>query len=136
MEKITREYLKLENKRDTTHDHIKSNNTIEQKSARYSADGNDWKWQHIEINHDWDYLLLCGLDFKEIKFYIAPRKTIELLIKNKIIEGQGKKKDGVGQPQQGYWFSRSDFRKKNKLFINYFTEIKNENELNKFLNTS
>ena len=38
---------------------------------------------------------LCGLDFRDIKFYIASRNTVENLIKKGIITGQGKKKDGV-----------------------------------------
>jgi cobalamin-dependent methionine synthase I len=135
MEQIAKEYFKLDNRNSSTHDHSKLNKTIEQKSARYHANGDDWKWQHIEMSHEWDYLLLCGLDFKDIKFYIGSRKVVETLITDGIIVGQGKKIDGIAQPQQAYWFSRSDFRKKNKKFTDFFVPVKNEYYLIKYLNS-
>jgi hypothetical protein len=113
---------------------MKKNKSIEQKSARYHANGGDWKWQHIEMTHEWDYLMLCGLDFQDIKFYIASRKVVEILIDEGIIVGQGKKKDGIAQPQQAYWFSRSDFQKKNKNFSDYFVKIVDEKSLVNYLN--
>ncbi len=133
MERIAKEHFKLEDRTDSGHDHVKLTKMIEQKSARYHANGDDWKWQHIEMSHSWDYLLLCGLDFKEIKFYIAPRKTVENLIKDNIITGQGKKINGIAQPQQAYWFSRSDFTKNKKVFTNYFIPVFNEETLIKYL---
>ena len=133
MENIAKEWFNFEPRTSSTHDHTKCFKTVEQKSARYHANGNDWKWQHIEMSHSWDYLLLCGLDFKEIKFYIATRQIVEHLITEGIITGQGKKKNGIAQPQQAYWFSRSDFAKKQKIFTNYFIEIKNESQLIKYL---
>jgi len=134
MEQLAKEYFNLDNRKSSTHDHMKNNKTIEQKSARYHANGGDWKWQHIEMTHEWDYLMLCGLDFQDIKFYITSRKLVENLIKEGIIVGQGKKKDGVAQPQQAYWFSRSDFKKKNKNFADYFVKIVDENSLINYLN--
>lgn len=135
MENIAREYFKLDLKKDTAHDHIKLNKKIEQKSARYNANGSDWIWQHIEMNHNFDYLLLCGLDFHNIKFFISSRKIIEQLIESKIITGQGRIKNGTALPQQGYWFSRNNLKKKGLLFEDYFTEIKNEKDLILYLNT-
>ena len=134
MELLAKEYFNLGNRTSSTHDHTKLNKTIEQKSARYHANGSDWKWQHIEMSHGWDYLLLCGLDFNDIKFYIASRKIVETLIDEGIIVGQGKKIDGVAQPQQAYWFSRSDFQKKNKVFNNYFEAVMDEKSLVKYIN--
>lgn len=116
------------------HDHTKNSKRIEQKSARYHACGGDWKWQHIEMKHAWDYLLLCGLDFQDIKYYIASRTVVEKLINEGVIVGQGKKVDGVAQPQQAYWFSRSDFKKHNKLFSDYFVMVRDESELIQYLN--
>lgn len=129
MEPIAREHFKLEKRRDTTHDHIKLSKTIEQKSARYHANGGDWKWQHIEMKHNFDYLLLCGLDFNSIRFFITFRKNVEKLIQLEVITGQGKKINGSADPQQGYWFSRSDFKKKSLHFHDYFQEITNEKKL-------
>jgi hypothetical protein len=129
MEYIAREYFQLNKKTNTTHDHVKLSKTIEQKSARYHASGDDWKWQHIEMKHHFDYLLLCGLDFHCIRFFISSREKVQELIHLKIITGQGKKINGSAEPQQGYWFSRSDFKKKNILFDDYFQEIMNEKDL-------
>jgi len=135
MEPIAKEYFILESRSDSGHDHVKNGKTLEQKSARWHGNGDDWKWQHIEMAHSWDYLFLCGLDFNEIKYYVASRQIVEDLIKNGIITGQGKKNnEGVAQPQQAYWFSRSVFRKKNKNFTDYFTPINNEEELIQYLN--
>jgi hypothetical protein len=129
MENVAREYFKLDKKTNTTHDHVKLSQTIEQKSARYHANGTDWKWQHIEMKHHFDHLLLCGLDFHCIRFFISSREKVEKLIQLKIITGQGKKINGSADPQQGYWFSRSDFKKKNVSFDDYFQEIMNEKDL-------
>ena len=130
MEPLAAEWFSLDARTDSGHDHNKLNRRLEQKSARYHANGNDWKWQHIEMNHQWEYLLLCGLDFKEIKFYIGSRTIGDRLIDDKIIEGQGKR----GSPQQGYWFTRCIFKTKNKDFNNYFKEVKNEKQLIRYLN--
>lgn len=135
MEQIAKEYFNLDNRTSSTHDHTKFNKTIEQKSARYHANGGDWKWQHIEMSHQWDYLLLCGLDFNSIKFYIANRKIVEHLIDLRVIVGQGKKINGIAAPQQAYWFSRSDFKKKQLTFTDYFQEINSEADLVNYLQT-
>lgn len=134
MERLTKEFFNLDKRTCSGHDHTLNGIRIEQKSARYHANGNDWKWQHIELKHTWDALLVTGLDFNDIKFYIASRKTVEQLIYMNIIVGQGKKDDnGIAQAQQAYWFSRSDFKKKNISFTNYFTPIKSINNINRFI---
>jgi hypothetical protein len=138
MENIAREFFHLEKPPTSTksYDHTKNSYKIEQKSARYHANGTDWKWQHIEMKHNWDALMVTGLDFNCIKYYIAKRSIIEKLIEDNIIIGQGaKNSEGIAQPQQAYWFSRSDFRKKNVNFTDYFTEIKSERDLINYLNS-
>ena len=137
MESLTKEYFNLDKRVSSGHDHTKLNKRIEQKSARYHSNGDDWKWQHIEMKHEWDYLLLTGLDFNDIKFYIASREIIENLIQKGLIVGQGKKdENGVAQAQQAYWFSRTDFKKKQHNFEEYFKQIKNEEELVNYLSIS
>ena len=64
-----------------------------------------------------------------IRFFITSRKNVEKLIQLEVITGQGKKINGSADPQQGYWFSRSDFKKKNLHFHDYFQEITNEKKL-------
>ena len=134
MEQITRFHYNMEPRDDSGHDHRKLGYAIEEKSARYHANGGDWKWQHIEMKHPWSYLFLSGLDFHRIRNFIASRETVESLITMGIITGQGKKSEnGVANAQQGYWFSRSDFAKHGKSFLDYFHEIKNEYELIQFI---
>ena len=129
-EKLAREYFNLDPRKGSGHDHCKLNKTIEQKSSRYGSNGADWKWQHIEMKHHFDYLLLTGLDFNGFNFYITKRSLVEELINKNIITGQGKKDtNGIAQPQQAYWFERKDFKKKGEDFTNYFTLLTNEQSL-------
>jgi hypothetical protein len=137
MEPIAREFFNMEKRTNSSHDHSKNNKLIEQKSARYHANGSDFKWQHIEMNHEWDFLLLTGLEFNSIVFYIATRKIVEQLIEEGIITGQGKKDDnGVASPQQAYWFQRTDFKKKSKSITDYFTVVSSEEELVNYIEQS
>lgn len=136
MEPIAHDWFKLEKRTSSAHDHSKNGKTIEQKSARYHANGDDWKWQHIEMKHAWDILMLTGLDFDCIRFYVASRNVVVQLISDGIITGQGKKnEDGIAEAQQAYWFSRNDFKRKNKVFTDYFVEINTEADLCKYLDT-
>ena len=129
MEKLARERFNFDKPTDSSHDHKKNGKTFEQKSGRWYKCGGDWKWQHIEMKHEWEYLLLLGVDYLDFKFYIASRDIVEQLIKEGIITGQGKKINGKAQAQQAYWFRRSDFKKKNKNITDYFTTINNEEDL-------
>ena len=63
MEKIAKEYFNLKDRTSFTHDHIKCDKKIEQKSARYHANGSDWKWQHIEMTHAWENLASLRIRF-------------------------------------------------------------------------
>lgn len=83
---------------------------------------------------DWDVLLLAGLNINSIDFFVSRRNVVEKLIEENIITGQGKKdKNGKASPQQAYWFSRSNFKKHNKKFSDYFTQIFSEKDLVNFL---
>jgi hypothetical protein len=130
MEHIAGEIFGLGARNNSGHDHTKNGKTIEQKSSRYTAKGGGWMWQHIEMKHEWDYLLICGLNFDNIRFYISPRDKIEELVAGGVITGQGKQNaEGVADAQQAYWFSIKDFTKNNVEFSRYFTEITSEAEL-------
>ena len=84
--------------------------------------------------------------FKETGHYNAyfplfvPKSLFEAeenLIQKGLIVGQGKKdENGVAQAQQAYWFSRTDFKKKQHNFEEYFKQIKNEEELVNYLSIS
>ena len=131
MEKIAKEYFNLNKKLNSEHDHVKLGKKIEQKSCRYGCRGDVWKPEHIEMKHEWDYLLLCGLDFTAIRFFIATRQIIESLIERQIITGQGKKnKDGIAEAQQAYWLSG---KKNYNIAMKEFTEIMDEDDLIEYI---
>ena len=136
-ESICRDYFNMDPRGNSGHDHCKLGKKIEQKSSRHGGNGAEWKWQHIEMSHEWDYLLICGLDFQGLQFYITTRQNIEDLIRDRVIGGQGGKgSDGIAQPRQGYWFTKSDFRKKQKNFTDYFTQLTDEQSLIDYINQS
>ena len=133
-EKWAQEYFNLDSRTASGHDHMKCGKTLEQKSARHHNNGSCWKWQHIEMKHNWDALLLCGLDFEKIKFYIASRVVVKDLIHKDIITGQGAKdSNGIAAAQQGFWYSINPFKENN--LKEYFTEISNEGDLIQYLNS-
>ena len=134
-ESLCKEHFNMDRRSDSSHDHTKLGKTIEQKSSRYGGNGAEWKWQHIEMSHNWDYLLLTGLEFNGFRFYIASRDKVEELIGEGVITGQGKQdENGVAQPQQAYWFVVSNFIKKGKNFTDYFTVLTDEQSLIDYIN--
>ena len=102
--------LKDRMKGDTNYDHTFSikNNVIkiEQKTSTLNKSG-DFMWQHIATKHPWDFLLLMGFGYDEIKFFGMNRKTFEKLITEGKITNQGSKnKDS----EQGLWFRYSNVK--------------------------
>ena len=72
---------------------------VEQKSSGRWENG-DYKWQHIEPKHKWNILLLCGIDYEEIKFWIMNREVFDFLLSEGKITNQGNKE---GESNQGTW---------------------------------
>jgi hypothetical protein len=100
------------------------NKTIkfEQKSSRYWRALEDFKWQHIILDHPYDALILVGIDFQEIKIYVISKKEIIELHKEGIIKNQGGGNKGNGQ---GVWFSR-------KQVQDYLIELKSLQDFENF----
>jgi hypothetical protein len=95
-------------KEETGYDHIlkKANGDeifIEQKSSGHWGE-DDFKWQHVEENHKWQGLLLCGITYTHVRFWIMDRATFVRLIEEKKITNQGNK---AGNSSEGKWFSYS-----------------------------
>ncbi len=107
------------------YDHIikigEKNIFVEQKSAGHWSE-DDYKWQHVEEKHKWDMLLLCGIDYTDVKFWCMDRKTFNSLLINEKITNQGNK---TGESSQGNWF---DYSKVKDSLI----EIQNEDQLLQF----
>ena len=97
-------------KAETGYDHLVVCNTknifVEQKSSGHWGD-DDYKWQHVEEKHKWDMLLLCGIDYNDIKFWGMDRPTFQRLISEKKITNQGNK---TGESSEGMWFNYSDVK--------------------------
>ena len=79
---------------------------IEQKSSGHWGETN-YKWQHIEDKHKWDILLLCGIDYYEIKFWVMNREIFNKLIEEKKITNQG---SSTGESSEGMWFNYADVK--------------------------
>ncbi|MBR52202.1 hypothetical protein CMK19_00360, partial [Candidatus Poribacteria bacterium] len=113
-EKLIRERLSLEKPLNSQHDAIYFEKKIEIKSARYWAGGTNCKWQHLEPEYDYEYILFVLVDFKEIAVW-------------------GGKKDDVfpyltKQGKQGYWVDKETL-----LSSGTVKKIQEEEDFKKFL---
>lgn len=79
---------------------------IEQKaSGHWKTD--DFRWQHVEPDHKWTMLLLCGIGYTEVKFWAISRKTFDKLVSQNKITNQGNKEKNS---TEGMWFWYSDVK--------------------------
>ena len=114
LEKFAREEFACLQKRDkgknTGYDHKITLETkeiyVEQKSSGHWGE-DDYKWQHVEDKHKWHILLLCGIDYDEIKFWVMNRVVFAQLIEDKKITNQG---NNTGESSEGMWFNYSDVK--------------------------
>jgi hypothetical protein len=98
-EKIIIELFKLEKRTSSENDCRYNEYKIEIKSARYWVSTDlDCKWQHIEPDYDYSYIIFSLLDFKNMKFFILNKNKLLLLKEIGILTKQGK---------QGYWMNLS-----------------------------
>jgi hypothetical protein len=128
MEAFARHSFKCLNKRkkgQTGHDHYIVNSMgdvlVEQKSSGHWGDA-DYKWQHIEEKHNWNMLLLCGIDYDQVRFWAMDRATFRRLIELNLITNQGNK---AGDSSEGRWFNYMDVK-------DSLTEIRSNDELLQF----
>lgn len=133
LETFARERFPSLQKRDkgknTGHDHkitLSSKKIyIEQKSSGHWGE-NDYKWQHVEKKHNWNILLLCGIDYNEIHCWVMNRTIFNKLIEERKITNQGNK---TGESSEGMWFNYSDVAES-------LIQIKTNEELLCYLNTN
>jgi hypothetical protein len=113
-EKILSEILNLGPRTSTQNDATFNNRKIEIKCARYWAGKNECIWQHLEPDHDYEYVLFGLLDFDKWKVWcITKEKLMGELKDKKIITYQGK---------QGWWTRKS-------MILPYLTEINSIEDL-------
>lgn len=117
-EKIVTEILlmspRLSSQNDATYTFDNITYKFEIKCARFLKNTQDCIFQHIEPEYDFDYLLLCVVNFTRFDiFYLKKEKVLDLIAKN-VIKKQGK---------QGYICRKKDI-------ISHLVEIKdNLNEI-------
>lgn len=76
---------------------------VEQKSSGHWGE-RDFKWQHVEPDHKWQLLLLCGIGYTDVRFWTMSRaKYAELRAAGKITN-QG---NATGESSEGTWFTYS-----------------------------
>ena len=97
---------------------------VEQKSSGHWGE-NDYKWQHVEEKHKWHILLLCGIDYDEIYFWVMNRQVFQKLIEEKKIINQG---NSNGDSSEGKWFNYSDVK-------DYLIQISTNEELIQYVKT-
>ena len=117
-ENIMKEIFKLGPRTSSQNDATINNKKLEIKSARYWNCKDECVWQHLEPEHDYEFVLFCLLDFDQFKVWIINKKILmgELRTK-KIVTYQGK---------QGWWVKKSNI-------INYLTPIYNFNDINNYI---
>lgn len=123
MQRIIMELLSLNNSNKSSHD-IQLNCMgikFEVKSSRFWVGTGDWKWQHIMENHDYDYLLLCGVNFNGIDLFIISKSEFLTLKSKGMVTQQG------GAEGQGLWCNYKSIK-------DYLTQITTVEDLNDYIN--
>lgn len=100
VQRIVTELLKLEKPTSTGHDARLGELKFEIKASRYWVKNKDFKWQHIMMDHEYDYLLLVGVDFDKLKIYLLPKKNLVDMKTAGVVTQQGNAEG------QGCWFER------------------------------
>ena len=124
-QRIIKECLNLDNPTNSGHDvqQTSTGNKMEVKSSRFWVNTGDWRWQHIMENHEYDYLLLCGVNFDNIDVFIISKTDFLNLKESGLVTQQGNAEG------QGLWCNYRDIK-------DYLTQIKNIEDLNNFINKS
>ena len=117
-EKIISEIFSLGPRTSTQNDGTFNGKKIEIKSARYWAGKDDCVWQHLEPDHDYEYVLFALLDFHGWKIW-GIKKSLLMgdLREKKIVTYQGK---------QGWWTKKS-------AILPHLTPINTKAELRAFI---
>jgi hypothetical protein len=71
----------------------------EQKSGGLYAHG-DFMWDHIEPKHPWDFLLLCGVEYHNIKFWAVRKPDVLNMMEDGKITKHGNKAE---DSYEGWW---------------------------------
>lgn len=125
MQRIILEQLNLDKPSSTGHDvqQKSSGKKFEVKSSRFWTTNGDWKWQHIMEDHNYDYLLLVGINLQSVDVFIITKKNLISLKSKGFVTQQG------GAEGQGLWCDFSKIKE-------YLTPISSEEDLNNFISNN
>lgn len=125
LQRIVLEQLNLDKPSSTGHDvqELTSGKKFEVKSSRFWINNGDWKWQHIMEHHDYDYLLLVGINFQTVDVYAITKSKLISLKSLGIVTQQG------GAEGQGLWCNYSQVK-------SYLTPISSVEDLKEFINNN
>ena len=123
LQSIVKEMLDLDDSEHAGHDAQKLSMELkfEIKSSRYGVVSKDFMWQHIMEEHDYDYLILVGVDFDGLKVYLISKYHF-MKLKTKGIATQQGRAEG-----QGLWVTR-------KKILPHLTEIEGIEHFYKLIN--
>jgi len=76
IEKLTIEWFQLDKRTNTQHDATYDGRKIEIKSSRYWGCERCYKFQHIEVDHDFEFLITAVLREDGIEFRIMNKRDI------------------------------------------------------------
>ena len=115
---IIQELFQLGPRTSSQNDATRNGKKIEIKSARYWSCKDECVWQHLEMEHDYEYVLFVLVDFKMLKVWIIKKSVLMGdLQKAKVVTYQGK---------QGWWTKKS-------AILKYLTPISTIAELDEFI---
>jgi len=104
--------------------HLPTGYKVEQKSAgNWEKEDKTWAWQHIEPNHPWQFLLLCGIGYKDVHWFYLSRANFTRFCEEGLINKQG---DKDGNSYQGWWFTYQSMKE-------HLTELKTSEELDRLV---
>lgn len=98
-EEILKEIFGLGKRTSSQNDATYEGKKIEIKAARFWAGTQNCRWQHLEPDHDYEYVLFALLGFHEWNCWIVPKRVLMGELRDKkIVTFQGK---------QGWWATKS-----------------------------
>lgn len=117
-ENIIQEILGIGARTSSQNDGTKNGKKIEIKCGRYWGGKNECKWQHLEPDHDYDYVIFALLDFQDWKIWG---------MKKEILMGEMRdKKIVTEQGMQGLWVRKS-------AIVSYLTPIRSCADFDRFI---
>ncbi len=120
LEKIINDRFNLTKITNQTYDSFSKihNLNFEIKSARYWNRTFNCKWQHFQLNYEFDYALLAIVTFNDIIVYIISRTLLfsDEFRDRKIMRPQGR------DANQGWWVNKNDIDKY-LVRVNHISDI-------------